>query len=87
MISEERQLCKACATGNDKHPHTGDMRSCIKGREEFIRQLDPKDQIRAMIIHERLTQEMAEYIEQLSVVRKQTPLEIVLSEGLSFFNK
>jgi hypothetical protein len=87
MISEERQLCKACATGNEKHTHTGDMYSCIKGREEYIRQLDPKNQIRAMIIHERLSQEMAEYIEKLSIARKQTPLEIVLSEGLTFFNK
>jgi hypothetical protein len=87
MIIEDRQLCKACATGNEKHPHTGDMNSCIRGREEFIRQLDPKDQIRAMMIHERLSPEMAAYILNLSNARNQTPLEVVLSEGLSFFNK
>ena len=76
-------MCKACATGNDKHPHNGDPYSCVKGRNELIRGMKPEEQILQLIIHERLAQSMAEYIMDLAIARKKTPLEIVEEEGLT----
>ena len=68
--------------GNDKYPHTNDVRSCIHGREQYISGLPAKDQLRELIIHERLSKEVADQIWALSVAREKTPLEVMQEEGL-----
>lgn len=87
MIQEKRQLCKACATGNEKLEHNGDIRTCIKGREGLIELMPSEQQIRHLIVHERLSLEMAKYIQELATERKKTPLEIIKDEGLNLFEE
>ncbi len=85
MMNEEQTLCKACATGNPKHEHNGDLNSCIKGREELIRSMSPEEQLKALVIHERLSCALAEHIWNLSVSRNKTPLEVLAEDGLKLW--
>ena len=82
-IQESKVMCKACAIGNEKYPHSGDPKTCIHGRSEYIRQLPPNQQISQLIIHERISISMANHIATLATERKKTPWEIVEEEGLS----
>jgi len=82
MIREKVEMCKACATGNEKHSHNGDPNSCIKGRMELIRHLKPVEQIEQLMIHERLPASLGKFILKLSKERKKTPIEIIEEEGL-----
>jgi hypothetical protein len=83
MINQKREICKACALGNEKkYSHNGDLKSCIKGRKEYLKLLPEKEQIRQLIIGERLSKEMAEYICHLSKERKKTALDVLEEEGL-----
>jgi hypothetical protein len=86
MIQEKREMCKACATGNEKRAHNGDLRTCIKGRSEYIKHLPPKKQMEELIIHERLSKDMADFIINLALERKKNPYDILEEEGLSLTN-
>jgi len=45
MINQKREICKACALGNEKkYSHNGDLKSCIKGRKEYLKLLPEKEQ-------------------------------------------
>jgi hypothetical protein len=82
MITENNhEICKACAIGSEKYPHNGDPKTCVKGKVEYLKQLDADEQIKQLIIHERMSIELAEHIEQLAKQRKKTPLEILQEEG------
>jgi Asp-tRNA(Asn)/Glu-tRNA(Gln) amidotransferase B subunit len=83
MIQEQKHICKSCALGTDKYGHNSDPKTCIKGREEFISHLSTKEQIQQLIIHERISTEMANFILSLSKERNKTPLEIIQEEGLN----
>ena len=82
MINQKREMCKACALGNEKYPHNGDLKSCIKGRKEYLKLLPDKEQIKQLIVGERLSKSMAEYICNLAKERKKSPLEVLEEEGL-----
>jgi len=75
-------MCKACATGNEKHPHNGDTKTCILGRAESIKHLPAKQQLNELSIFERLPSDMVKFIETLAKERKKTPLEVMLEENL-----
>jgi len=83
MLQEKRQLCRACALGDNKLSHNGDPYSCINGREELIKYLPAKEQLVQLLIHERLSHDMLEYIEALAKERNKTPIEIIREEGLN----
>lgn len=76
-------MCKACATGNEKHPHSGDPKTCIQGRSEYIRNLPAEKQMAQLIIHERIPAAMANFITALAAERKKTPWEVIEEEGLN----
>ena len=82
MIQEKRVMCKACATGNEKHLHSGDSKTCIQGRSEYIKNLPADQQITQLIIHERIPMSMANFIAKLATERKKTPWEIIQEERL-----
>jgi hypothetical protein len=87
MVQEQKQICKACALGNEKYPHNGDYKTCIKGRLEYIKHLPPEEQLTELIIHERISPEMAEFIFLLTKERDKTPFELFQEECLNLLNE
>jgi hypothetical protein len=56
--------------------------TCVQGRIEYIKSLPEEDQITEILVHECLSQQMAEYIFDLANQRNKTPAEIVIEEGI-----
>jgi hypothetical protein len=87
MIQQPKQICRACATGIEKFGHNSDPKTCIRGKEEYIKHLSVDEQMEQLIIHERLSQEMACFIYSLSQERNKSPLEVIQEEGLNLLNE
>ena len=87
MIQEPKQMCRACATGIEKFGHNSDPKTCIRGKEEYIKNLSVEDQMEQLIIHERLSQEMACFILSLANERHKSPLEVIQEEGLNLLTE
>jgi hypothetical protein len=82
MFNQETKICRACATGNKKHAHSNDPNSCVYGRDELLRNLPPEEQIKELMIHERLSPEMANHISLLARDRNVLPVDILSVEGI-----
>jgi hypothetical protein len=79
----EQEICKACGTGNKKHKHNYDTKTCRYGRLQALSFLTEKEQVEALRAEERFSLSMAEMIVGLAKERKKSILEVMQEEQVA----
>jgi hypothetical protein len=80
MNFNRNEICRACATGDQSQTHNYDEKYCRLGRLQALGSLPIKTQIQILQVEERLSKKIADHLVHLAIERKQTVLEVFISE-------